>query len=156
MALLCKGRIWYRWGRYKFAIDDHCFRCCAHQRAGQIPDVAWSGNCSGLRWVLGFWSFLACLLGIAAGPFLGAVLAQEASWRWVFWMMAPSTSRSLQSPDNSRISYHCLDTLYRAPKTVGGKLIAKDQTDGLARNCAQSFHVGVHTGEFAQCSRADG
>jgi MFS family permease len=100
--------------------------------------------------------FPACLLGIAAGPFLGAVLAQAASWRWVFWMMAPSTSGSLQSPDDSRISYHCLDTLYRAPKTVGGKLIAKDQTDGLARNCAQSFHVGVHTGEFAQCSRADG
>jgi hypothetical protein len=119
MALLCKGRIWYRWGRYKLAIDDHCFGCRTHQGAGKVSHVAWSWDCSGLWWVLGFRRFSACLLGIAAGPFLGAVLAQEASWRWVFWMMAPSTSRSLQSPDYSRISDYCFDTFYSPPKAYG-------------------------------------
>ena len=106
--------------------------------------------------MLVFRRFSACLLGIAAGPFLGAVLAQEASWRWVFWMMAPSTSSRLQGPDNSRFSHYSLDSLYRTPKAFGWEPTAKDPTDGLAWDRAQSFDVGLHTGGYGQCSRADG
>jgi hypothetical protein len=71
-------------------------------------------------------------------------------------MMAPSTSRSLQSPDNSRFSYYRLDTFHSTPEAAGWQPTAEDQANGLAWDCAQSFHVGVHTGEYGQCSSADG